>query len=115
MTPEKRKEIDALRAEVGVEDLGRDEVEDALFGGGDGAEVEIALADGGVDVDAALAAANAEKAQATDSFDPADLERGMTLHAAVVLSDPARLSETMAAIEKVSREQELGVRPFTWQ
>ena len=115
MTPEKRKEIDALRAEVGVSDLGRDEVEDALFGGGDGAEVEIGLADGGVDVDAALAAANAEKAQATDSFDPADLERGMTLHAAVVLSDPARLSETMAAIEQVSREQELGVRPFTWQ
>jgi len=113
MTPEKRREIDALRAEVGVADLDRGDVEDALFGGG--AEVDTELASGAVDVDAALAAAGAELAKATDTFDPADLERGMTLHAAVVLKDPARLAETMAAIEQASREQELGVRPFTWQ
>ncbi|WP_373046487.1 ABC transporter permease [Vulgatibacter sp.] len=115
MTPEKRKELDAIRADVGVADIDRASAEDALFGGDEEMVVEADLAGGTIDVDAALAAAASAQARATDTFDPADLERGMTLHAALLLKDPARLTETMAAIEKASDEQDLGVRPFTWQ
>ncbi len=115
MTPEKRKELDALRAGVGVKELSRDDVEDALFGGDEETVTDDDLGGGVPDVDAALAEAAAAQARATDTFDPADLERGMTLHAAVVLHDPAKLAQTMQDIARISEEKNLGIRPFTWQ
>src|SRR5690606_635791 len=91
MTAEKKEVIDALRAEVGVEAIDHANVEDALFGGDAEVEVETALAGERIDVEAALADAAEAQARASDTFDPADIEKGMTLHAAVVLSDPSRL------------------------
>lgn len=115
MTPEKRKEIDAIRASVGLREIGADDIEAEIFGSGEDEEEETLLAAGPIDVDAALSDAMARQARSSDSFDPADLERGMTLHAAVVLDDPSRLDEAMEAIEKLSEERQLGVRPFSWQ
>lgn len=115
MTPEKRKELDAIKAGVGVAELDRDNVEDELFGGdtevGGGDE----LANEAVDVDAALAEANRAQAAATDTFNPEDIEKGMTLHAALVLKDSSQLLDTMQAVERVSKEKGLGIKPFSWQ
>lgn len=114
MTTERAKEVAAIRDSVGLEDLARADAESALFGGDAALETtrespeafdELA----GVD----LAKARAEPAAAR--YDQSAIDRGIALHAAIVLDDPSRLRETQAAIEAVSKARGLGLKVVDWQ
>lgn len=115
MTPEKREEIDALRSDLGLRELDRDSVEDDLFGGDDGPAVtDLAASDGpAFDVDHALA--GVADGTGSDSFDPAAIDDGVVLHAAVILDDPTRLFGAMEEIENLSRAKGLGIQAHSWQ
>ncbi|AKU92182.1 ABC transporter permease [Vulgatibacter incomptus] len=111
MTVEKRAELDSIRAEVGLAELGRDDAEDALFGSE--AEVEEHESAGGIDLGSRIAATSGA-ANVIDTFDPADLDKGTVLHAALLLKDPSRLSDTIERIEAVAASRGLEVKPLPW-
>ena len=103
------RELDALRAEVGVRELDRGNVEDALFGADAPAVVQEAPA---TTVDAPVTAV---KRPVSDTFDPAEMHRGLALNAAVILDDPDAADEVAAAIRDVSTRDALGVQVVGWQ
>ena len=118
MTEEKRAEIEQMRAEIGVKDVTRDEAEEALFGG-----------------DAALVAAPSERPTPEDAagspglaelelnielpddagYDPEELTRGPTPHAAVLLDDPDQQLQTALALQAAFDEAGLGLKVVGWQ
>src|SRR5690554_52314 len=126
MTPEARAELEEIRAEVGVDDIRRDDAESALFGDGD-ALMEEAFAD----VDAPLAEdLPAEEIPAEippqdaparvalspgNTYDPAQLSQGLVRNAAIILKNPALLEQTRTAIEELNRAQHLGLNVLDWQ
>ncbi len=115
MTEEKRAELAGIRAEVGARAVSRDDAETMLFGAPAALETDGQAAR--VDEPEVFATSGrltlAE--QAADSFDPAQIDRGLALNAAVILADPSQLRATQAAIAKVSEEQGLGLRVIDWQ
>lgn len=113
MTVEKRAELDSIRAEVGLAEIGREEAEDALFGSD--FDVEEVTADGEIDIGDRLADASGAAGAAADTFDPADLDKGTVLHAALLLKDPSRTSDTIRRIEEVAASRGLEVKPIHWQ
>jgi len=141
MTVEKREELDSIRAEVGVAELSRDEVEDALFGDVDDAEEEAAEGDrfaafqlpdvesdaapgadagagGPIDIAERVAAIAGSEAAAQESqqetFTQEELERGTVIHAAVVLEDPSGLSQAIERLNELSAERDLGFKAVAW-
>lgn len=117
MTPERKKELEAMRAQVGVADVNRDDAESALFGD-DSLEAEVVPAEGAA---AAAEPAAAEPAAAKAPAEPpkrytqADIEQGVVLNAAVILHDPSKIAEAKAAIAKVNEEEKLGLKIVDWQ
>lgn len=85
-------ELEAIRNEVGVADVARDDVEAMLFGGGAPA-VPVAVE------------ARPVVPDATD----------LVLNAAVLLDDPGAGSDIAAEIERVSTEKGLGLKVVDWQ
>ncbi|HWV39750.1 MAG TPA: FtsX-like permease family protein [Vulgatibacter sp.] len=112
MTVEKRQELDSIRAEVGVEELSRDSIEDALFGGSDDVVEEYAAAE--IDIDSRVEGIEAVTADLQDSFRPEDVDEGTVLNAAVVLRDPTQLRQTLRDIEEVSAAKGLEVKAMPW-
>ncbi|HEY0840180.1 MAG TPA: FtsX-like permease family protein [Vulgatibacter sp.] len=115
MTVEKRAELDFIRAEVGLADLGREGAEDALFGSAADFDVEEFEAGGAIDIGERLADASGAAGSAGDTFDPADLDKGTVLHAALLLKDPSRTSDTIRRIEEVVASRGLEVKALPWQ
>lgn len=111
LTPEKKRELDALRAEVGATEIKREDAEATLFG--EGAEIEVAVKDGAFD-DApkvpALAAVSAPQ-----PYTQADIEAGVVLNAAVILKDPSRMKETMVALRSAIDRHRLGLNIVSWE
>lgn len=112
MTPERRAEVQALREQAGVKDVKREDAEAALFGEAAPAierQVETA------EIDELAGLAKVARGEANQAFDPAELERGVALNAAVVLADPTRLHETKAAIEAALKDAGLKMQVIDWQ
>jgi len=112
MTVEKREELDSIRAEVGIDELSRDEIESALFGGDDDVVEEHAAA--AIDIGARVDGIEAVSAEANDSFHPEDIEKGTVLNAAVVLRDPSKLGQTLRDIEELTAARGLQVKAMPW-
>lgn len=115
MTATDRAELEAIRDEVGVEFVGREDAEDALFGG-DG-DIEVAL---GVDDDfEAVAEADLKREKRTlavsEEFDAEMNRKGLVLNAAIMLEDGSRIAESKAAIEAVAAEKGLNLEVVDWQ
>lgn len=91
MGAEQMAELDALRREVGVADLSRDDAEAALFGG---APVE---------------------AQAAPRAAPIDGPTDLVLNAAVILEPGADPVEVSAAITALSEARGLGLQVIDWK
>jgi ABC-type lipoprotein release transport system permease subunit len=130
MSPEARAELKKIRETVGVEDVRRDEAEAALFGGGDPLVTQKKPADEiGVVESAPVDDAPIEneptpadsrnnepiKIAYNQTYDPAQLTRGLIRNAAVILEDPTRLGETKAAIEELNAAEDLGLNVLDWQ
>ncbi len=110
MTPEKRKELDAIRAEAGVREVSREDAEAALFGGDEALVAE--AAPGGAEVPEKV---EVERARPEAAFTAEDLVHGVVPNAAVVLDDPAATAEVRDEIRRRSQAQGLGIQVVEWR
>jgi ABC-type lipoprotein release transport system permease subunit len=117
-TPERDKEIQAIKAAAGLKEIDRDKVEAELFAAGAddaaGAEKPTSIAD----ADAALRALSGHAKlvkREDEAYDPAQLEQGVVLNAAVIVKDPRRIHQTMADIEAAGRKAGLTLKAIDWQ
>ncbi len=117
MTAEKREETRSLEAEMGVRDLGRDDVE-SLFGGGVSAGQELKPKPS-VAIHKAVGGGFGRLEQRRKVFErtysTADMENGVFLNAAIVLHDPTRLAASLKEIERVSATEKLGIQAIHWR
>jgi hypothetical protein len=118
-TPERDKEIQAIKASAGLKEIDRDKVEAELFAAGAGddsaaAEKPTSMAD----ADAALRALSGRAKlvkRENEAYDPAQLEQGVVLNGAVIVKDPRRIRQTMADIEAAGRKAGLTLKAIDWQ
>lgn len=116
LTADKAEELTQLKRETGAREIGRENAEDALFGEGNTVVAEATA--GIIDEDRTFTGAGRKlreddlvKRVYTDS----EINGGVVLNAAVMLKDPSRIDQTIAAINRVSGEQKLEVRAVSWQ
>jgi ABC-type lipoprotein release transport system permease subunit len=114
ITREREQELRELKASAGVAEVSRENAEAELFGqkddgasGGGQADAEAALR--------GLAGKAAREDRFAQPYDPADLERGEVLNAAVIVKDPRRIRETIAQIEAAGVKAGLPLRAVGWQ
>lgn len=123
MTAERQQEIAAMRAASGAREVSRESAEQELFGapstpgpGADPSAAGAAESAGGYDVAQALAGlSGARRDTGAAGYDPAQLQRGVVLNAAVLLKDAAKLDETIAAIEEAGKREGLPLKAISWQ
>jgi ABC-type lipoprotein release transport system permease subunit len=116
MTAEKRAELQAIRAKVGVAAVARENAEDALFGGDDAATVTVAGAAGGLEGVEDRVLGDVDRRAGWDlPVSADDLGSGVVLNAAVVLDDPARLPAVKPAIEARLAERGIDAQVVDWQ
>jgi ABC-type lipoprotein release transport system permease subunit len=119
LTPERAREVREIKTMAGMKEVARDQAEAELFGKPDlgGAasggsarpvdEAEAALR--------SLAGRQQRAARASQSYDPAQLEQGDVLNAAVIVKDPRRISQTIKDIEAAGAKAGIPLRAITWQ
>jgi ABC-type lipoprotein release transport system permease subunit len=119
LTPERAREVREIKTMAGMKEVTRDQAEAELFGKPDlgGAasggsarpvdEAEAALR--------SLAGRQRRAARASQSYDPAQLEQGDVLNAAVIVKDPRRISQTIKDIEAAGAKAGIPLRAITWQ
>lgn len=139
MTASDRAELDEIRAAVGVEFVGREDAEDALFGGDEavgaggagggggmggtggtgGMAIEAAGGAGGTEHFDAFAGTDLKREKRTaavvESFDVAQNTRGLVLNAAVLLKDADRIDETRDSITAAAKAAGLTAKVVDWQ
>lgn len=116
MTAEQQAELKDIQTQVGVQDLNRADAEAALFGGGGNIETTTATTPSGFDefslVD--IKGRREEGISDTRSYSREELREGLALNAAVLLSDPTRIGEAKAAIQKLSDDRNMGLKVVDW-
>lgn len=119
MTDERQKEIAALRANSGAKDVTREDAEAELFGSSTPTARADAQAEMPPDLTRELsgiaAGRRTDETSKDRAYDPAQLEQGVILNAAVLLEDERRLDETIAAIEAAGERDGLPLRAISWQ
>lgn len=115
MSPEERGELAALRQRVGLQDVPKEAVEEALFGG-ESALVEVVPAE-----EARITPVEAETFRGAkergprDTFDPEVLRSGLALNAAVVLDPGQDRDAARGRIEEALQTAGLEVQIADWQ
>ena len=116
-TEEQRQEMDAIRSDVGVENIERDDAEAALFGGGDEELVVVDDSQEGFDefagTDMGKGRLGDDKAAGAVPFTQAEVDEGMVLNIAVILEDDSLLEETQAEIAGLPEEH--GIQVVDWR
>jgi ABC-type lipoprotein release transport system permease subunit len=118
LTSEKKAEIDALKAASGAKEVARDKAEEELFGTRDtgGKTVEATITPGLPKVEGEGLGAKLRREDLVDKvFDPKELGSGVVLNAAVILEDPNKLDQTIAAIEAKGKAAGLPLKAVSWQ
>ncbi len=116
MTEAKKKELSAIKEEVGLEDVDRANAEDALFG--DSTEVVGKTEDVGFnEFDGVTMTGERDrlKALVESSYTKEDVEGGLALNAAVILDDPVRLQESIVKVKAALDEAGLNMKVVDWQ
>lgn len=118
-TPERARELAALKANAGFKDIDRDKIEAELFGGGEADDPEGATAVGSavMDADDVLRglAGKSKRGLEDQSYDPAELEQGVLVNAAVIVKDPSRIPQTMRDIEAAGSKAGFTLKAIDWQ
>lgn len=116
MSDAQQAELAGIREQAGVKTVSREDAEAALFGGGDALEVEAPT----------LASEAVATAPAVDELDggptldervytEAELDNGLVLNAAVILKDPKRIAEGLAAVQRQIDAQGLPIQVVDWE
>ncbi|MDP1918187.1 MAG: FtsX-like permease family protein [Myxococcales bacterium] len=116
LTADKAEELKQLQRDTGAKTVSRESAEDALFGEGN---TIVAEATAGIideeksftGVGRRLREDDLVKRVYTDS----EINGGVILNAAVMVKDPTKLTETIAAINRVSEEKNLSIKAVSWQ
>ncbi len=118
MSAEQQAELADIKASMGVTEVGRENAEDALFGGGEPLEVAVAEPAANPDMSAGAPAApelNVETAGLIDDhFTQEQLRSGLVLNAAVLLKDPKATAEMQPKIQKAIDDAGLRVQMLDW-
>src|SRR5450759_1198324 len=120
-TPERAREIEALKVTAGFKDVDRESAEAELFGARTAEEHEAAAgakASVAIDADAVLRGIGGKgrrEKRENQAYDPAQLGQGVVLHAAVIVKDPRRIPQTMRAIEAAGAKAGLPLKAIDWQ
>ncbi|NUN14755.1 MAG: ABC transporter permease [Myxococcales bacterium] len=116
-TADRVEENAEIKKEFGVVEVARENADEALFGGEDAAIVSDSATTGfdefkNVDLQGAQRYTQAllERIYTSD-----EINTGVALNAAIMLKDPTRLDETVAVINRVSQEKNLGIQAVTWR
>jgi hypothetical protein len=120
LTPERAQEVQEIKAVAGMKEVSREQAEAELFGR---PEVDESAPSGkaGAPVDQAdaalrsLAGRQQRAAHASQSYDPAQLEQGDVLNAAVIVKDPRRIAQTIKEIEAAGAKAGIPLHAITWQ
>jgi cell division protein FtsX len=115
MTKAQRRELDALREEVGLRDVGAEEAEEALFGDAAEVEEEARLEDARIDEVEASSFAGAEERGLSDQIPPGALQSGLALNAAVVLEEGADRDQARSRIARAIDAAALDLQIVGWQ
>lgn len=125
MTEASLKELQEMRAQVGIREISAESAEDALFGEGspssspspsaDATSAPKPAATAPTGTPAAAGATLAIKPVIPDSFQPEEIARGLALNAAVKIKDIDRLDEVKKSLEESMRAQGLDVKVVDWQ
>ncbi|HWZ90195.1 MAG TPA: FtsX-like permease family protein, partial [Polyangiaceae bacterium] len=117
MTDDRAREIAAMRATSGAKEVSRENAESELFGGAaTPSPTAPAVADPSDDLGTELAGlAGTHRRDEAKAYDPAQLEQGVILNAAVLLKDESKLAQTVTAIEAAGRQAGLPLKAITWQ
>jgi ABC-type antimicrobial peptide transport system permease subunit len=125
MSGEKLAEIQQLQKSAGAHEVKREDAEAELFGSKPAADADAprtitatttpgvapAMRDLGESLGGKL-----QREEARSRVFPADeVERGVVLNAAVILKDPKKIRETMAAIEAQGKQDGLTLKAIDWQ
>lgn len=106
-TVAQREELAGLKSSIGLQDVGRDDAEAALFGGGDLVVEEKSAKQAEPDL-------AREDEAAPPPATPEEIRAGLALHAAVLLEDQSRAAETAAKLEDAIKQANLPLRVVPW-
>jgi ABC-type lipoprotein release transport system permease subunit len=127
LSGEKLAEIKELQAAAGAHDVSRENAEAELFGaksadeGGDAKprRIEATATPGVAPAMRDLGESVGGKLQRDEArsrvFPPGEVETGVVLNAAVILRDPKKIDESIAAIEAQSAKDGIPLKAITWQ
>jgi ABC-type lipoprotein release transport system permease subunit len=117
MTDDRAQEIAAMRATSGAKEVSRENAESELFGAAAAANpAAIAAAPVADDLNQELSGiAGSHRRGEAKPYDPAQLEQGVILNAAVLLKDDTQTAQTVTAIEAAGKQAALPLKAITWQ
>ncbi len=121
LTADKEKEIRDLRLNSGAKEIDRDKADEQLFGTRDKDEPADSatpsqnsapsLAD-----ELSQIAGSSQRSRSQDTpYDPAQLEQGVVLNAAVFLKDHRKLDQTIKEIEAAAARDHVPLKALSWQ
>ena len=120
MTADRAQEIRELRAQSGAQEIARENAEQELFGT---AQVEPATSAAAAnpaqhsqlsDELAQIAGSRSRSAAKEQPYDPAQLEQGVVLNAAVFLQDERRIDRALTDIAAAAKRDQLPVTALPW-
>jgi ABC-type lipoprotein release transport system permease subunit len=130
LTPDREKEIRELKAQINAKDISRENAEAELFGTRAAVDATpeakvvtptgrtvVADATPGLRVPASddVGAKFVREDLSRRVYDPDQLQNGVVLNAAVILKDPDRIPQTIAAIEAAGKQAGLPLRAISWK
>jgi ABC-type antimicrobial peptide transport system permease subunit len=121
MTSDREKEIRELRAQSGAKEISRENAEQELFGSAQPEATQVTGPRTGADSPkladelAQIAGSRTRSVTKDQPYDPAQLEQGVMLNAAVFLKDPRQGQDTIKELERVARRDHLPLAVLPWQ
>lgn len=113
MTESAKKELDEMRAQIGVKDISAENAEDALFGESSQAPIEKKVES--VDASNGVSATIQVKPVIADSFDQSEIQKGLAINAAIKLKNPELMDETLKDLDAAFKEKGFDLRVVNWQ
>lgn len=124
LTPERMKEVEAIKKQAGAREVSREKAEDELFGSDapaatppdTGRTIEAQATPGIIsDKQNPVQQTLHDKEVQGRAFSQDELDQGAVLNAAVFLKDPRQSRQTIAAIEDAGKKAGLHLKAVNWQ